>query len=190
MKIFLLIFLIFNPETSTSPITQKPEKELSPYMPVILNTGGMVVSYGLLEGFFRMMGEGSPVEEGREGIFVAASFTLIFSTIPGHIYVKDHPAKTILFPLLKLVSWGIYLTESIVIGLGHTITEHPTPTPIEDDIVFTTALGIIWLYETIDNVFRVKRYNKRLREERSTSFYLQPIITPKGDIFLTGGIRF
>jgi hypothetical protein len=99
MKIFLLIFLISYPDSSTSPISQKSEKELSPYMPVILNTGGMVVSYGLVGGLFWMItGEDDLFLPNRaEEILGSISSTFIFSTIPGHIYVKDHPAKTIFF---------------------------------------------------------------------------------------------
>jgi hypothetical protein len=85
---------------------------------------------------------------------------------------------------------GVYIFAEVEEGLGRIGAEAPRPISITDDVVFVSSLGAIWLYETIDNIFTVKRYNKRLMEERSTSFYLQPIITPKGDIFLTGGIKF
>jgi hypothetical protein len=116
-----------------------------------------------------------------------------FTTIPAHIYVGNSFIKTFLFISGKIIGGGI-IWWRILEDMGCALAERTScSSPLPGFIVGWTIIGGIYIYEVIDTYRAAVKYNEKLEKEKQNSqfsFFIQPIITPKGDIFLTGGIRF
>jgi hypothetical protein len=181
---------------------EKDVKEKRPYVTLLTN---IVMPAGLLltGDFIYASYKGEDFEDVTifTGIFIAP-FAFTFATIPAHLYVHTDPGKVgvlivgklipaLLTPIIGLVGFACALC-----GLDSGECHESCP----PDEVFITGIALTWsitfgiyIYEIIDTYRAAVRYNKNfVKKDKNpqSSFFIQPIITPKGDIFLTGGIRF
>jgi len=123
---------------------------------------------------------------------VPSSFTL--TTLPAHLYVHNSFPKIFLFMMAKIVGAVIiYMGFLEEFGCALADREVNCSSSLPSYIIGNTIVGGIYIYEVIDTYRSAVKYNEKLEKEKQnsqSSFFIQPIITPKGDIFLTGGIKF
>jgi len=133
------------------------------------------------------------------GIAYIAPPVFSFTTIPAHIYVRSSFVKIVGLIYCKVflgigtifLGWATGYAACIDGEEGEC--ESGEKTAIALISIGASILGGIYIYEVIDTYRAAVKYNEKLEKEREnsqSSFFIQPIITPKGDIFLTGGIRF
>jgi len=186
---------------------EKDVKRKKPYVTLLTNIGmpaGMLLMGDFLYVIYKNF-EGIIIRDIIEADILAAPFTFPFATIPAHIYVHTPAGKVILLFSGKLILVSIM---GVIMGLEAYAKAwscfDQTDCEDEDSSFFVSGtplayIGLwgytfmIYIYEIIDTFRSAVKYNEKLEKEEKnsqSSFFIQPIITPKGDIFLTGGIRF
>jgi hypothetical protein len=131
-------------------------------------------------------------------LLIGAPYAFTFSTIPAHIYVHTPAGKVILLFSGKLIAATvipIMLVAGIsCAGCGDVGCACPSKDTVTSSIIAGWSITFgIYIYEIIDTYRAAVKYNEKLEKEKQnsqSSFFIQPIITPNGDIFLAGGIRF
>jgi hypothetical protein len=119
-----------------------------------------------------------------------------FGTIPAHIYVGDSSKKIIGLTIAKAIVGLIFIGIGIDQWIGCSGVDGSTCNEMDilPFVLLEAAfLGGLYTYEVVDTYNSAIIFNEKLEKEKQnsqSSFFIQPIITPKGDIFLTGGIRF
>jgi hypothetical protein len=181
---------------------EKDVKEKRPYVTLLTNIGmpaGMLLMGDFLYVIYKDF-EGIIVRDIIEADILAAPLTFPFATIPAHIYVHTPAGNVILLFSGKLILVSIMAVMGLEAYARAWSCFDQTDCEHEDSsfLALGTTLAYIglwgiYIYEIIDTYRAAVKYNEKLEKEKQnsqSSFFIQPIITPKGDIFLTGGIRF
>lgn len=173
----------------------KPKKPWATLVMNILPLTLIPISIGIVIPY-ATEGEGLFEQDlGWAALLSSTPTAFIFGSIPAHIYVKDSLLKTLGFTWLKFSAGGFFFLTSYIGGYACGVCEgtdccDPYTAPIPYFIAGVLISGGIYTYEVIDTYRSAVKYNERLKEEKESSFYLQPIITKKREFFITGGIRF
>ena len=131
-------------------------------------------------------------------LLIGAPYAFTLSTIPSHIYVHTPLQKVIPILLGKLVGATLIpimlVAAFTCVGAGDVGCEGPSESLVIAGMITGWSITFgIYIYEIIDTYRAAVRYNKNLEKrnrDSQSSFFIQPFITKRGDIFLTGGIRF
>jgi len=133
------------------------------------------------------------------GYFYSMGIVLPLGSIPAHIYVGDSSKKIALLTIGKLLIGAVFTGIGLFLQIECVVSETNISYYCDEMRIIPYLipeffiLGGIYAGEVIDTYRSAVKYNEKLEKEKQnsqSSFFIQPIITPKGDIFLTGGIRF
>jgi hypothetical protein len=123
----------------------------------------------------------------------AVPSSLTLTTLPAHIYADNSFPKVFLFIMVKIVGGLIIFSgvmKEVECAWADTLS---CSASLGEYIIGNFIIFSIYISEVIDTYRAAVKYNEKLEKEKQnsqSSFFIQPIIIPKGDIFLTGGIRF
>lgn len=119
---------------------------------------------------------------------IAVTFSL--GTIPAHIYVKTPPLNISFLSFLKFMSGiGIAFAGGIAV-MDCEFSEEgcdPSGIYITTSVIEIILLGGIYAIET---VYTYNRASQLEKETSGSSFYIQPLLGKRGELFILGGIRF
>jgi len=171
-------------------------KKKKPYITLLTNVALPVGVLPLLEIYVVLHYFGGHWEDYRAGMVFTAPIVFTLTTIPAHIYVKDSFVKTACLIAGKFFS-SLVMVAGVMAPMRCLDSEEEECERAKISAIVMISIGGsglagIYIYEVIDTYRSAVRYNKKLEERKSSqsTFFIQPFITPKGDIFLTGGVRF
>ncbi len=178
-------------------IKEKHYKKKKPYITLLTN---VALPFGItfLSPLFLLDYDSTEAEDylGMAGVISLPVFT--FTTIPAHIYVKNDAGKVFLLILGKVWGIGIMITAYFQ-AFGACVDGEEKECERAERVAFVMIpigaliTGGIYIYEVIDTYRLAVKYNEKIEKEREdsrSSFFIQPFITKRGDIFLTAEIKF
>lgn len=142
-------------------------------------------------------------------LVISTGIVLPFGTIPAHIAANTPLSRIFVLTLLKSfwgIPWVVYGihpegSRSNIKCLMECLSEKDACYAVNHAftilyLVSTLIMGGIYTYEIIAINKRVIEYNKEVEKqyhqdkEEKSEFFFQPFLRQKGELFITGGIRF